>query len=131
MGGVILLETTHGRGETAGTLPAYAGSFSTLGGSASAQGTRGALEFAGSVSHVQTENDEPQNDFDQWSASARLEGRVAETLRRGRHDPCPIRRLPGARVASDLPFPGTVESDNVLTTAFAEWAAPEVAVVRA
>jgi vitamin B12 transporter len=128
MGGVILMESRRGRGETAGSLSANVGSFGTYGGSALVHGTSGAIDFAGSLTRWMTQNDRPQNDFDQWSGSARLEAKVTETLRVGttlraqRGD----YQEPGSRFFA---FPGRVESDNALATAFAEWITDDEDVV--
>jgi vitamin B12 transporter len=124
MGGVILVNTAHGSGTTHGTLAATGGSFDTLGGSADLGGAIQGLSYAASVGRFVTENDRPHNASHQWNAAARLEYAAAPGLLVGatfrglnaRYDE------PGSRL---YPFPGTVQSENALTTVYGEARAGE------
>ncbi len=120
MGGVILLETAHGHGEPGGVVSGTLGSFGTRGATATVAGAAGALRYSGALSTLHTENDRPGNDFDQWTAAARVEGRASAALRVG----ATVRTQhgdydePGSRF---FPYPGAVDTDNTLATAYAEW----------
>lgn len=80
MGGVILMNSTHGCAPFAGTLAVNGGSFDTLGASATVQGGTKQLGYSGALAHFQTANDIPGNDFDQWSYAGRLEFAASDAL---------------------------------------------------
>jgi vitamin B12 transporter len=119
MGGVITVDTTHGCGETSGSLSAVAGSFNTVGGSASVQGGTKTLGYSGFISREVTDNDRPNNNSKVWSYSTRLEVTpsamtlVGVTFRGQDGD----YQEPG--VLSNK-YPGTVEAKNYLGTAYGQ-----------
>lgn len=120
LGGVIVLNTTHGRSGFHGTLLGEAGSFDTWAGGAEVVGGTEKLGYSASLARITTENDRPQNDFKQWSYTTRVEGKAAEslvigaTLRSQQGD----YTEPGSRLFPSL---GQVGIDNHLVTAYAEW----------
>jgi vitamin B12 transporter len=83
LGGVIALSTTQGCAPTAGTIALTAGSFETLGASAAVQGGSRKIGYSASVARYQTANDEPHNDFEQWSYATRLEFAPTDTVLAG------------------------------------------------
>jgi vitamin B12 transporter len=120
MGGVILLETAHGGGQPASAAGATAGSFSTFGGAIAGKGGDAALSYSGSLARTTTANDRPNNEYSQWSCSARLESQVAAawllgvTLRDQQGD----YEEPGSRLFASA---GKVDADNHLVTAYGQW----------
>lgn len=128
LGGVILMETARSPGETSGVISAQAGSFGTFGAHVTGTGASGPVNVSASLSHLHTDNAEPNNAFEQWSGAARLDGRVTSQLQLG----ATVRtqhgdyQEPGSRF---FPFPGTVLSDNTLATAYTEWSAPDSRLV--
>jgi vitamin B12 transporter len=73
MGGVITIDTTHGCGDTSGSLSALAGSFNTLGGAASVQGGTKTLGYSGFVAREVTDNDRANNTSKNWNYATRVE----------------------------------------------------------
>lgn len=119
MGGVILMNTTHGCGAASGSLAAVGGSFETFGAAASVQGGTRTLGYSGAVSRYQTANDEPGNDYDQWSASTRVEFTVSPAFLVGGT----FRGQTGEFLQTGsryFPAPGRMESENRLGTFYAE-----------
>lgn len=119
MGGVIVIDTTHGSGPASGNVVATAGSFSTLGASAAAQGGMRTFGYSGAVSYLDTANDRPANKDRQWNFSTRLEDWVTPALLVGGT----YRGQTGDyNEAGSLayPSPGTVAADNYLTTVYAQ-----------
>lgn len=119
MGGVILIETARGGGDLSGSMSATAGSFGTFGAAGEVSGGAGGLGYSAAVSHFQTENDRAANDYDQWTYATRIEYAVSDTLLFG----ATYRGLvgeyeePGSVTA---PWPGTVDFENHLVTAYGE-----------
>jgi vitamin B12 transporter len=119
MGGVILMNTTTGRGPLTGTAAATAGSFDTLGGSLAVRGATSQLAYSAAAARFQTANDTPRNDFDQWSYATRLEWTASDALLlgvtfRGQNSGY---EQTGSRF---YPAPGKVDNDNYLGTVFAQ-----------
>lgn len=119
MGGVILIDTSRGAGPAAGSLSAIAGSFESFGAAATVAGAQGAIDYSAAVSRYQTANDRAENDFDQWSGSARVDYSAARNLLVG----ATFRAIsstyhePGSRM---FPFAGTVDFKNYLTTVYGD-----------
>ncbi len=121
IGGVILLETaaTH-EGETHGLLQARAGSFDTLGASASAHGSTGPVRYSASLGYDESDNFRPDNGFKSLAYSTRVEALpasqflVGATLRgqRGFYDEI------GSTV---FVANGRAEDRNHLVTTYAQW----------
>ena len=120
MGGVVLLETARGCGPVSGTVSAQGGSFDTWGAAATAQGGTATVGYSAAVSHVETANDRPGNDYQQWSYAARLEAVVAAPLLVGAtwRSQLGDYEEPGSRL---YPAPGKVDAQNHLVTAYGEW----------
>ena len=124
MGGVIALETAHGGGIPMGAVEATAGSFSTYGGAIAGKGGEAALSYSGSLARTTTANDRPNNEYKQWSYSARLESQVAPawllgaTLRGQQGD----YEEPGSRLFASA---GQVDAENRLVTAYSQWRSGE------
>lgn len=121
MGGVIAMDTlAAGDGPATGHVAATGGSFGTWGGGLEARGGAGSLGYSASASYLETDNDRAANHYDVWNYSGRLEFSPAAspvllgaTLRRqaGSYEE------PGSELA---PFPGVVDTTNLLGTAYAE-----------
>ncbi|PTY08143.1 TonB-dependent receptor [Opitutaceae bacterium EW11] len=119
MGGVILMESVRGSGSPTGSVQATGGSFDTYGAAASVAGGQGSFGYSGSVARFSTENDLPNNDLRRWSYATRLEYNATPDLLfgatfRGQNDEY---QQPGSRLYN---APGSVNSDNYLTTAYAQ-----------
>lgn len=121
LGGVVALVQTPGEGEPRGSTHFEAGSFGTLRGGLSVQGRREANAYALAVGASRTDNDRPDNGFEQANFSLRLDRevsvrtRVGATLRgyRGLYE------SPGDRFTND---PNNTERDHfLLATVFAEF----------
>lgn len=120
MGGVILMNTTHGSGPASGRGTVVAGSFDTWGGGAIVEGSSGGLGYSASVSHYDTDNDLPRNAFRQTSASTRIEKSVTDTWLVGgtfRWLDSDVQET-GSRF---FPAPGDVDSITSLGTAYAQF----------
>jgi vitamin B12 transporter len=119
MGGVILIDTTHGCGEETGVLSAMAGSFDTVGASASLQGGTKTLGYSGSVARFETDNDRPFNSDKVLSYATRVELKPTEAVlvgvtfrgQNGHYEE------PGSTLS---PFPGVVDAQNYLGTAYGQ-----------
>ena len=119
MGGVILLNTTHGDGPATGRAAVVGGSFDTWGGALALEGANGGFGYSASVSHHDTENDLPRNAFRQTSASSRVEASVTEQWLVGatvRWVDSEVQET-GSRL---FPAPGDVDSSTLLATSYAE-----------
>ena len=75
MGGVIALNANAGRGPVSGAISFEAGSFGTVQGRVNAQGGDGASAFSFSATGGSTQNDRPNNDFENASYVVRLDHR--------------------------------------------------------
>jgi vitamin B12 transporter len=120
MGGVILLETTHGSGSPTGVVSADAGSFGSYGAAASVSGGAGTAGYSASVGHEATDNDRPRNRDQSWNYSTRLEEQATPWLLVG----TTLRGLTGhyeepGPLGSFYP-PGAVNTTTDLATAYAE-----------
>jgi vitamin B12 transporter len=119
MGGVILIDSAHGAGPVTGKIEATAGSFGSYGGEISTAGAGGRFGFSGSLGYDQTENDRPQNDYDGWSGSTRLEYNASPEVLVGF-------TFRGLKSSYDEPgstlflSPGHVDFSNYLTTVYAQ-----------
>ncbi len=119
MGGVILMNTTHGCAPHTGAVALTAGSFNTLGASAAAQGGTQKFGYSGSFARFQTANDLPGSDFKQGSYATRLEYApttavlIGATFRGQNADYDQM----GSRY---FVSPGNAATDNYLTTAYAQ-----------
>ena len=76
IGGVLWMETPRGSGEPNGSATVEAGSFNSFSGRAKAGGEVGKMNYYLVSSYEQTENDAPNQHFDQSSAALRVEGQV-------------------------------------------------------
>ncbi len=119
LGGVILMQTTHGRGSLNGLAAVQAGSFGTWGAGVQGSGEQGPVSYSLAVARYQTDNNAPKNGYDQWSYAGRAEFRVNEPWRVG----VTLRRTVGdfAEVGSRFfPQESSVESGMLLVTAYAD-----------
>lgn len=80
MGGVISLATAKGSGPDSGGISVEAGSFGTVQGTTSAQGEHGPWAYNFSLTGGQTQNDRPNNDFENISGVFRLDRTLSETV---------------------------------------------------
>jgi outer membrane cobalamin receptor len=76
IGGVLWMETPRGCGDPNGSATAEAGSFNSFSGRAKAAGEVGKMNYYIGSSYEQTDNDAPNQHFDQSSAALRVEGQV-------------------------------------------------------
>jgi outer membrane cobalamin receptor len=76
IGGVLWMETPRGSGDPNGSATVEAGSFNSFSGRAKAAGEVGKITYYVSSSYEQTDNDAPNQHFDQSSAALRVEGQV-------------------------------------------------------
>jgi outer membrane cobalamin receptor len=76
IGGVLWMETPRGSGDPNGSATIEAGSFNSFSGRAKAAGEVGKINYYVSSSYEQTDNDAPNQHFDQSSAALRVEGQV-------------------------------------------------------
>ena len=76
IGGVLWMETPRGSGEPNGSATIEAGSFNSFFGRAKAAGEVGKMNYYLGSSCEQTDNDAPNQHFDQSSAALRVEGQV-------------------------------------------------------
>ena len=119
MGGIILIDTTRGCNAPTGSLTATAGSFSSYGVAASVSGGTRTLGYSGWLSRYETDNDRPGNAARSWSYSTRVEALLAPSFLLGA-------TLRGQNAFYDepgsllYPSPGSVRSNNTLTTVYGE-----------
>ena len=124
MGGVILLETAHGRGAPEGVVSASAGSLGSFGMQVAEQGGTTASDFSFSLGRTQTDNDRPYNKYKNWTYSGRFEEQAASWLLVG----ATMRGLVGHYEEpgpTTYPSMGDVQSVMDLVTAYAEAKAGE------
>ena len=76
IGGVLWMETPRGSGDPNGSATVEAGSFNSFTGRAKAAGEVGKMNYYIGSSYEQTDNDAPNQHFDQSSAALRVEGQV-------------------------------------------------------
>ena len=119
MGGVILSNTSYGRGDLEAAASLWGGSFDTVSGSAAARGSFGDLGYSAAVSHTETDNYQPDNGYKSWNYSTRL-NYALPSLDIG----VTFRGQNGSYNSVGSRFfysPGTVDTDNYLTTLYADW----------
>lgn len=120
MGGVILVETARGQGAPQTRVRTTAGSFDTLGASLALTGARGAFGYTASAGYTETDNDRPNNAYNQWSYTARGDYAVSDRASigvtyRGQEGEY---EEPGSTI---FPAPGLVDFKNHLVTLFGEF----------
>jgi outer membrane cobalamin receptor len=76
IGGVLWMETPRGSGDPSGSATVEAGSFNSFSGRVKAGGEVGKMNYYLGSSYEQTDNDAPNQHFDQSSAALRVEGRA-------------------------------------------------------
>jgi outer membrane cobalamin receptor len=76
IGGVLWMETPRGSGEPNGSATVEAGSFNSFSGRAKASGEVGKMNYYIGSSYEQTDNEAPNQHFDQSSVALRVEGQV-------------------------------------------------------
>jgi len=121
MGGVIVMETTHGCGTPTGALEVDAGSFQTAFGQISMQGGTQSLGYSAALGYGKTSNDRPNNDDRQWNYSTRVEEKLSPVLLVG----VTFRGVQGKyeEPGSTQYFsPGQANANSYLATAYAEYA---------
>lgn len=120
MGGVILMNTANGSEEFSGVASMSGGSFKTYSGSAAVRGSVGALGYSASAGRYKTDNDLPNNGFESWNVSGRLNyaisprADVGVTFRRTDGDFMSV----GSRTFYS---PGLADTRNDLATLYGEW----------
>lgn len=83
IGGVIWLETARGKGDPGGSLRLEGGSFDSLSGYASTEGTAGNFSWFAGAGYDSTANDVRGNDWDQGRAAFRFEWLATPEIRIG------------------------------------------------
>jgi vitamin B12 transporter len=78
IGGVLWMETGFGKGTPSGSASFETGSFNSLATHAIAQGEVGKLSYFLAGGYEETDNDAPNQEFDQRNAALRAEARVSE-----------------------------------------------------
>jgi outer membrane cobalamin receptor len=76
IGGVLWMETPRGSGDPSGSATIEAGSFNSYAGRARFGGEVGKMNYYVGSSYESTDNDAPNQHFDQSSAALRVEGQV-------------------------------------------------------
>lgn len=120
IGGVVSLRAQRGQGEPQARIAIEAGSFGTVQGAITAQGERGVTAYNVSLQGGHTDNDRPNNAFDSFNATLRLDHAVNDrvdiggTLRWFHGD----YESPGDRYTNDPD--NTEREDNLLATLFAD-----------
>ena len=119
MGGVIFIDSARGCGAPTGSVSATFGSFDTLGASAAVKGGTEKLGYSASLGRFHTDNAAPNNAFDAWSYSTRIEGTPTAALLVG----ATLRGQQGDYEEDGGRFNGnsTVAADNHLSTVYAQW----------
>jgi vitamin B12 transporter len=119
LGGVILLETTHGAGAPSGVVSTFVGSFGSFGAEATLAGGTDATSYSAAIDHEQTDNDRANNKYRDWNYSTRLEEALTPWLLAGAtlrgqvgnyEEPGPLGFVP----------PGDVLATTDLATAYLE-----------
>lgn len=130
MGGVILANTAHGGNDgLEGALSLAAGSFGTRSASAAAKGGSGAFGYSASLARYRTDNDLPENGYESWNYSTRLNYVVSPSLDIG----FTYRGQEGEYQSIGSRFfyaPGTVDSANHLGTVYADWQTSDTVTTR-
>ena len=83
VGGVVWLETARGEGDSSTRLWAETGSFGTLGGHVSTQGSSGSLSWFAGLGYDSTGNDAPLQRYEQERGALRVEWAQSEDLTLG------------------------------------------------
>lgn len=83
VGGVVAVWAQRGEGELVSRVALEAGSFGTIGATASSQGEREPWAYAVSLAAGHTDNDRPNNAFDRAHVTARVDRAVGESVRLG------------------------------------------------
>ncbi len=122
MGGVLLMETTHGCGPLSGRVGAEVGALSTWNLASSLQGGTQNLGYSASLGWDRTANATPHNENRSLNFSTRLERTFGEGLLLGTTFRGQENRFnsPGSRLSPDL---GNVDSSNFLGTVYAGYTA--------
>ena len=120
IGGVISLRAQRGTGAPSARVSAEAGSFGTLQGAVSAQGTRGADSYAFATAGGHTANDRANNAFDSATTTLRLDRTLNDHVAMGAtarwfHG---VYGDPGDRYTNDPD--NTTREENLLVTTFAD-----------
>lgn len=80
IGGVLGLYTEKGSGDPSGSLSVETGSFNTFSSALKLQGEIGRLAYSLGVGYEETDNDFPNNDFEQINYTLRLDYKVHDSL---------------------------------------------------
>jgi vitamin B12 transporter len=120
VGGVVSLRMNPGSGSPTESIAVEAGSFGTVDGVATAQGAAGTWGYNVALAGEETDNDRPDNDFDDLNVALRLDDKISDELSLGATLRGMVERYddPGAVGAGDA-FDFERE-DNWLATVFAE-----------
>jgi vitamin B12 transporter len=76
IGGVLWMQTSYGSGKPRGSATVESGSFNSLATRALYQGETGAVSYFLSGGYEETDNDGPNQEFNQRNASMRVEGKL-------------------------------------------------------
>lgn len=76
IGGVLWMQTAFGRGKPSGSLSFETGSFNSLATRASTQGETANLSYFFAGGYEETDNDAPNQEFNQRNAALRVEGKL-------------------------------------------------------
>jgi len=124
MGGVILLETTHGCDQPVNAFSFSAGSFRTLAGEMASSGGNATTGYSVALDHTQTDNDRSYNKYKSSNYSSRIESQLAPWLLTG----VTVRGVTGQYEEpgpTTYYSPGDIQSRTHLATAYAEAKAGE------
>ncbi len=124
IGGVILMNTAEGSAKPAGGVSVTGGSFDTFSASLATTGSSGDLGYSASFNHYQTDNHDPNNDYDSQNYSARLSYALDPDWDIG----ATFRGQSGEYHSNGSRYyfaPGVVDSANYLGTVYAEWRASD------
>ncbi|MGE9270527.1 MAG: TonB-dependent receptor plug domain-containing protein [Verrucomicrobiales bacterium] len=122
IGGVLGVYTKKGHGDHSGSLRFEGGSFDSFRSDVDLQGQFDRFSYALSTGYLQTDNDLPNNSFDQRSYSARFDYQATEDLSLG----MTLRGFDSRfsfPVYSDASYPRSAddETESLLSTFFAEY----------
>lgn len=124
IGGVVGLYTAKGEGPFSATLDIEGGSFDTWNTSLGMQGTEGKLAYALTLSYESTDNELPNNRFESFGVSLRLDYEVNDQLRIGgtfRSLDSFLHQPSYATGVNTYSLASTVGFDYTLATLFAEY----------
>lgn len=126
MGGVLLLETTHGCGPLKGSVGVETGSFSTWNLATELSGGTATLGYSASLGWDRTDNFREHNENRSLNFSTRLEQKLTDNLLIGTTFRGQESRYnsPDSRF-STYPSIGKVDSSNYLSTAYAAYTTDE------